>query len=411
MKRYSLILLLLTMLCACHKNHHDDPVPEPDPQHTVLVYMAGENNLSDVLSTDITEMAQGSLQLNENQHLLALVDTIGTSKPYIAEFSQGTWWKVYQFESDFSSADPAKLREAILWTVNNYPAEDYGLVLWGHASGWAVSTDTIPGSISNSRAYGQDRGTDGRTYWMNITQMAKALEGTPHLKFILADCCDFMCIENAYELRHTADYLIGSPAEIPDDGAPYQLLVPKLFSESPTFYRDIIDCYYDYYFQEYQKPYKQSLNLYGYSIPLSAIDLSQMDALASATHTVMSTFVPIYPEELSFDGIPFYFGYDYNVMYDMKGIIHQKASSMAYNDWERTFALAVPYYRMSMKWLTVYSNLKSNFTTFDPDEGQYGCVSVFIPKKIYKNSSFDYNVRIRNFQWYYDALNWSEYGW
>ena len=64
-----------------------------------------------------------------------------------------------------------------------------------------------------------------------------------------------------------------------------------------------------------------------------------------------------------------------------------------------------------MKWLTVYSNLKSNFTTFDPDEGQYGCVSVFIPKKIYKNSSFDYNVRIRNFQWYYDALNWSEYGW
>ena len=398
------------MLWSCNKHHHDDPIPEPEPQHTVLVYMAGENNLADVLSDDIAEMAQGSLMLNENQHLLAFVDSIGSAvKPYIAEFSGGTWRKVYQYNSDFSSADPDRLHEAILWAASNYPAEDYGLVLWGHASGWAVTTDTI----AKSRAYGQDRGsdTDNRTYWMNITQMARALEGTPHLKYIFADCCDFMCVEIAYELRHAADYLIGSPAEIPDEGAPYDQLVPKLFSESETFYRGIIDCYYDFYLQYYQTSARSYLGLSGYSVPLSAIDLTQMDALASATQAAVNTFVPTNPEELSMDGIPYYFGYESDkIMFDMKGIIHKKASSTVYTDWEKTFTKAVPYYKMSMKWLTMYNSLKSSFTTFESDEGHYGCVSMFIPQKSYKNSSFDYNVRIRNYQWN-NVLRWSDYGW
>lgn len=410
MKKIIAISSLLIMLWSCSKHHHDDPIPEPEPQHTVLVYMAGENSLSDVLSDDIAEMAQGSLLLNENQHLIAFVDSIGSAvKPYIAEFSGGTWRKVYQYDSDFSSADPDRLREAILWTANNYPSEDYGLVLWGHASGWVVANDTI----AKSRAYGQDKGsdTDGRTRWMNITQMARALEGTPHLKFIFSDCCDFMCIESAYELRHAADYLIGSPAEIPDEGAPYDELVPILFSESETFYREIIDCYYNFYLQFFQKPTKSYLGLSGYSLPLSAVDLTKMDEFASATRAVVSTFAPTYPDELSLDGVPYYFGYESDkVMFDMKGIIYKKAGSSAYAEWEKAFAKAVPYYRMSMKWLTIYNSLKSGFMTFDPDEGQYGCVSLFVPQKAYRNSYFDYNVRIRNFQWY-NVLRWSDYGW
>ena len=412
MKKIIAISILLIMLWSCSKHQHDDPIPEPqpEPQHTVLIYMTGENSLSSTLTLDIAEIAQGSLLLNENQHLLAFVDSIGsTAKPYIAEFSGGTWRKVYQYHSDFSSADPDILREVILWTASNYPAEDYGLVLWGHASGWAVVNDTI----AKSRAYGQDKGsdTDGQTHWMNITQIARALEGTPHLKYIFADCCDFMCIENAYELRNAADYLIGSPAEIPTDGAPYDLLVPKLFSESETFYREIIDCYYDFYLQYYQKPTKSYLGLSGYSVPFSAIDLTQMDALASATRAAVSTFAPIYPEELNLDGIPFYFGYENDkVMYDMKGIIHKAASSTVYDNWEKTFAKAVPYYKMSIKWLTIYQSLKNAFITFDSDEGQYGCVSMFVPQKSYRLSYLDYNSRIRYFQWY-NVLKWSEYGW
>jgi hypothetical protein len=36
-----------------------------------------------------------------------------------------------------------------------------------------------------------------------------------HLKYIMFDCCNMMCLENLYELRSVADYIIGSPAEIP----------------------------------------------------------------------------------------------------------------------------------------------------------------------------------------------------
>ena len=52
----------------------------------------------------------------------------------------------------------------------------------------------------------------------------------PHLKFIMADCCNFMCLENLYELRDVCDYIIGSPAEIPAQGAPYYDIVPSLTS-------------------------------------------------------------------------------------------------------------------------------------------------------------------------------------
>ena len=53
----------------------------------------------------------------------------------------------------------------------------------------------------------------------NLT--ADVMRNLQELKFIFADCCNFMCLESIYELRQVADYIIGSPAEIPEIGAPY----------------------------------------------------------------------------------------------------------------------------------------------------------------------------------------------
>ena len=64
---------------------------------------------------------------------------------------------------------------------------------------------------------------------MNPTQ-ASVLKNIPHLKFIMTDCCNMMCLENLYELRQTCDYFIGSPAEIPDNGAPYDQIVSDMFA-------------------------------------------------------------------------------------------------------------------------------------------------------------------------------------
>ena len=79
-------------------------------------------------------------------------------------------------------------------------------------------------------------------------------------KFIFADCCNMMGAEVAYELRNCADYLIGSPAEIPAKGAPYTPMVQHFFSQSEDFYASIVDTYA----AEYPN-----------SLPLSAIRLKR----------------------------------------------------------------------------------------------------------------------------------------
>lgn len=427
MNRLFALLISILLFSACSKN--DDPEPTPEPpttvaQRTVLVYISGENSLGtdEFLKEDLKELIEGSYQLNSKQHLIAFIDSIGKNNtPHIVEIANGKATEVYRYTDDFYAADPEKFGEVIQWTIDNYPAQDYGLVLWGHATGWAVSTDSIAKSRHDTRAYGQDKGTDasmGSEKWLNITQMARTLEKLPHLKYIFADCCCFQCVESAYELRRVADYLIGSPAEIPGEGAPYHKLVPKLFSQSDTFYKEICDCYYDFFIDAYQKePYTSESwadYLRGFSVPMSVFDLSKMESLASATRKVMQSFMPQAPSELDLSGQPFYFG-DYSdrfpVMYDVQSVLLTYAPASAYSEWLSSFNEAVPYKLVSRKWQTIYTNtILPRFSQFPEDDSRYGCVSMFFPQASYANSYYRYNQQIKNYAWY-QAVNWPAYGW
>ena len=233
------------LLSACHKEK-DDPTPTPPEadRRTVLVYVAGENSLNKYFAEEITEMCEGSKSIGANDHLLVYVDIAdATRKPYLMEVTKGDTVTIHQYTEDLLASDPDVMLEVIRRAFETRPAQSYGLVLWGHASGWIIKTDTVAHSMMARRpAYGVDNGENKTTNtgtWMNIPTLAKVLSraGYP-LRFIFADCCNFQCAEVAYELRHTADYIIGSPAEIPGKGAPYNTVVPTMFSQSDTFYRE-----------------------------------------------------------------------------------------------------------------------------------------------------------------------------
>ena len=386
--------------------------------------MSGENNLTQdyqypgesFLADDLEEVIEGSYKVNSKQHLICFVDSVGTNnKPYIIEVSNGKTKEVYRYESDFYASDPAKFREVLQYTIDNYPAKEYGLVLWGHASGWIVHNDTVPSVLKTreaTRGYGKDEGwdTNGSSKWMNITQMAQALETIPKLKFILADCCNFMCVEVGYELRNCAEYLIGSPAEIPGEGAPYHLMIEKLFSTSPTFYKDICNCYYDYFLDAYTQPDYSDWNLEGYSVPLSVFRLDQMENLADATKQLMQKFMPKYPEQLDLTNLPYYLYNDRRVIYDVKTVFKKYAPESDYNKWLDVFNTAVPYQAVSQRWMSIFDTIRNDFYTFPQDTESWGTVSMFFPQTYYNSCYFDYNKRIRKLQWY-NAVDWASYGW
>ena len=434
MNRFLIAIFTILLLSACNK--HEDPAPTPEPtptlaQRTVLVYMSGENNLTkdssspgiSYLEDDYIEMLEGSYSLNSDQHLIAFIDSVGTNnKPHIVEIANGKAKNVYQYDSEFYASDPDKLLEVFKWVMNQYPAHEYGLVLWGHATGWAIVTDSVANTAAartETRAYGQDKGWDitgGTEHWMNITQMARALEQLPtKLKYIFADCCCMSCVECAYELRNCAEWFMGSPAEIPGEGAPYHKIVPKLFLTSSTFYKDICDCYYDYFIDAYVSTeytqYSDFAYLKGYSVPLSAFCLSKMEALAESTRQLMSTFMPKYPEQLDLNKLPFYFGYSSTaVMYDTKAVFQKYASASDYAKWLTTYNQAVPYQAISRQWMTIYTIIYNRFSTFPTTDDVWGCTSMFFPQANYSTNNYRYNDRIKQLQWY-NAVDWPAYGW
>ncbi len=415
MKQILFFMCCAVLITACKKDE-EKKIPT-NAQRTVMVYMSGDNSLSPVVSEDIQEMLQGASGIPLNCNLVVFIDrSISSEKPFIARITKESKLDtLYKYTNDFYASDPEKLSEVLKQITQLCPAKEYGLVLWGHASGWVVESDTI----AQKRAYGIDNNK-----WMNITQMAKALKGLkdqnvlPKLSFIFADCCNMLCAENGYELRDVTDYLIGSPAEIPGYGAPYQLVVPHLFNSGSALYKGIIDTYYDYYAdyshlnysEKSSWPYMED----GYSVPLAVIDTKYIGELAYRTHDMLERATggyPQYPNSPDLTSIAFYWYGDVPMMYDMRAVMERLLSEADFKLWEETYQLAVPYYRMSMKWMTIWGSLARTFDTFDSNL-KYGCISMFIPQQnsYYSYGNMAYNKTSINFGWN-QVMDWKRFGW
>ena len=422
MRKCLFILFGSCLFTACH--HHDDHPVDEQSERTVLVYMAAENNLNSFATSDLEEMKTGSKSLDKRQNLIVYVDQAETTPPYIARIKNGVLVDSVSMEESIT-ADPAVMEKVLSYTRQNYPAASYGLVLWGHASGWLVSNDSIP--YAASRAYGGDTGRNTSSssgkYWMNIPSMSRAIAramGDKALKFVFADCCNFSCVEVAYELRHVTDYVIGSPAEIPDKGAPYDIIVPDLFNSNELFYRTLTDHYYNYYLEEYKSNSNKYYNyipgdLKGYSVPLSTFKTSELEELAQATATILHTIADrldvLEQNPLDFEGMTYYGVYSNNrYAYDMRQMLLENSADKDFNVWKKAFEKAVPYAIFSARWMTNSSLLSANMEQFDIKASENGCVSMFFPRNTYRLTSPIWNTTIQSYQWN-NVIRWQQYGW
>lgn len=406
------MICILPLLAACGNddNGGDNGGPEKKAGRTVIVYMAAENNLSGCTVGDLTEMTQGSRNISPADNLIAFVDAQGPeARPYIIRISDGKRTEDTGYNTDkneFYASDPQKMKKALEYIMTKYPAEEYGLVLWGHAGGWLIEPDTISGSKPH-RAYGYDSGRDiqggNGGKWINIPTLAKVLGDLPHgFRFIFADCCNFQCAEVAYELREVTDYIIGSPAEIPDVGAPYDKLLPYLFDRSEEFYKNIVDTYFDQIY-------------YGFRVPLSVIKTSEMENLAAATAAVIRSLADNGPIVLE-DSTYYYRGVQirsdwFSTMTDINDALSGNIkSSEAYTEWKDVLDRAVTYRKWTGRWITVglldYGYTGGIMHTRFRDDGtRYGGMSMFFPQPEFDlyNTVYNYNELINRMQWYYAA--------
>ena len=414
MKHLLLIISAVMLFTACSKE--DDNGPSlPEPAHrTVMVYMVGENSLNPYMQRDINEMLLGRKQVAASENLVLFVDKLSKKEmPFIAKVTnEGKLDTLYRYEQDFYSSDPDNMVDVIDRIYQMCPAtDDYGLVLWSHASGWLFEND----SIETRRAFGIDSGNNELpTYydehsqtnqykgkWLNIPSMRETFQRLPFKwKFIMCDCCNMLNVEDGYELSEVTDYLIGSPAEIPAMGAPYGTMVPALFLQTEDFYQSIIDAY---------------ANSYPNHIPLAVIKSSEMAALAEATRPLLSRINEYVNKESNLMKGHVYYSNTYvegdrkHIMFDVREVVRKafEDEPSTYDNWYQVFKRAVPYNRIATSWAT-NSFVKINFSDFTVTEDYFSGVSMFFPMEQYGNENWSCNETIKKMGWYY-AVGWSSF--
>lgn len=221
----------------------DEPTPvtpdEPSTPRTVLVYIVAENNLSSQAPRDLQEMREASVAGHFGDSRLLVYYDIKNNEPELIEInSDGSTTTLKSYSNEVMSVTSQRLEEVIADSRAIALARKYGLIFWGHGTGYVQ--DGLPSTLSYG---GEDKGN--KSYWMNSTTMAQVLE-KKNFDWIYFDCCFMACIETVYELRHATDYILASATELPGEGMPYHLTLRHLMPQDSDLPAAVFETY-NYY--------------------------------------------------------------------------------------------------------------------------------------------------------------------
>lgn len=151
-------------------------------------------------------------RLYEILHDTAGVDGIIKSKELSCpELDLGSGYSI-----NLNAANPDILEKCIEYVQSEYSAENYGLIMWGHGTGWRGGF----GEGSVSKAFAVD---DTENTYMTNAAFGKAIEGK-EFSVIGFDTCFGGVIETAYEIKDSADLMIASESIVPANGWDYYSL-------------------------------------------------------------------------------------------------------------------------------------------------------------------------------------------
>lgn len=228
------------------------------------------------------------------------------------------------------TTEPETMSRILCDMIAAAPAERYALQFGSHAKGW------LPASIEKSstglssaglrddlwrkmpgapetRWFGLDRGR-----YMDIAEMVEALDATGmHFDYLLFDACFMSSVEALYDLRRTADYIVGSPFEVMAHGFPYDTVIPALFTDDGAGYDLTEACrrIYAYYSEE------ASTRSAGTAVTVCA----ELDALAAALRAIHAGPV----REVDTADLQYYDGMKVHQFYDLEEYVLLTTASTA----------------------------------------------------------------------------------
>jgi hypothetical protein len=197
--------------------------PKETRRWALLVYIAGENNLSDAGLEDIKEMCKEGA--SSDIHVGVEFDTIGeltgSIRYEITERRKGestAYRTVIERLPEKDSGDPTALLDFLKWGLKRYPAENRLLVVWGHGSGF--------------RSISRDIGYDDFGSSLNMPEIETAfkragINSKNKLQIVGFDACLMNMLEVVHHFRKQVEVIVGSQQSEPGDGWPYDLVLKQ----------------------------------------------------------------------------------------------------------------------------------------------------------------------------------------
>jgi len=227
---------------------------------TFMVYLDGDNNLEGAAIDDLNEMEMvGS---SKGVNIIVQFDRIGgydssngdwtgTRRYYVTQDNDTSIIHSSLVEDlgEVNMGDPDELANFVNWAIQNYPADNYALILWNHGSGWKLEAgepNYIPWEERDiapkhpikkkERIKGviyDDTSSDHLTIQEVEYSLSKSYNDTgKNMSIVGFDACLMQMIEVSYQIIDYSDFVVGSEETEPWDGWPYDPILMNLTANS-----------------------------------------------------------------------------------------------------------------------------------------------------------------------------------
>lgn len=214
----SIIFVLLYSGAGMFSNAYATPKESKDvgDSWTVIVYLCADNNLDGAGRSDLAEMESGLGLDFTGVNVVCLCDFWGVDDSYIWVASNNSFETLNVTEvnsswgNELNMGDSRVLYDFCNWSINNFSADNYMLVLWNHGNSIVQMLDfTNSDGLYNDELKVLDS--------LNVT-----------FSIILEDSCYEADIFVMYDFQNYCDYFIASETIIPLAGCPYDIMLSNL---------------------------------------------------------------------------------------------------------------------------------------------------------------------------------------
>lgn len=264
-----------------------DPQAAVQAVWTVMVFMNGDNDLEEWALGDMNELEQvGStdevnfiVQMDRSPDYSRADGNWTGSRRFRAEADSDTRVVGSPTLVDLGETDSGEAQTVIdfaNWTIENYPADHYALIMWDHGWGWTLTSDTEPkkGISWDESAHSDISPAKGEM--LEIVDAVSAGIGGK-LDLLGMDACIMGNWEIAQQVRDDVSVYLASQDYEGTDGYDYAGMVDLI--EDPHMDAATLAA---------------SVALHFHEIPdstMSAVDLTKMDALTLALDGVANALL------------------------------------------------------------------------------------------------------------------------